>query len=145
MEKNVEGEVESYYECSNATTRSSNVGRIKVKVPREARAAYLYENKILFVDVGLGLIAQKIEIPRIGWPGTCSIVWTIGIPTFESISSILLLTSILFHVHNTCACPYNIFCYFLCLSLKIKFPFEAMPSLLKEVRHSFSHLLVVIQ
>ncbi len=65
MEKDVKGEVESYYECSNAITRSSNVGCIKVQVPRVARATSLYENKILFVDVGPSFIAQKIEIPRI--------------------------------------------------------------------------------
>jgi hypothetical protein len=32
LEKDVEVEVESYYECSNATIRSPNVGHIKVWV-----------------------------------------------------------------------------------------------------------------
>ncbi len=67
LEENVKGEVESYYECSNATTRSSNVGHIKVWVPWGERATSLYANRILFVDVGPGPITKKIEIPRISW------------------------------------------------------------------------------
>lgn len=70
MEEDVEGEVESYYECSNVTIRSSNVGCIKMRMPSGARVTSLYENIILFVDVGLHLTIPKIDMPRIGWLGT---------------------------------------------------------------------------
>jgi hypothetical protein len=58
LEEDVEVEVESYYECSNATIRSPNFGHIKVWVLGGARVTSLYENIILFVDVGLGPIVR---------------------------------------------------------------------------------------
>ncbi len=116
LQEDVEGEAKSYYECSNATAGSSNVGHIKARVPCGARVTSLYENTIIFVNVGLGLATCKIVIPRIGWPGTCLIVWIIGILALGNFSSIFFSQVYPFicitHVfvlgifsNISCACP----------------------------------------
>ncbi len=116
LQEDVEGEAKSYCECSNATTRSSNVGHIKVRVPCGARVTSLYENIILFINVGPGPTSCKIVIPRIGWLGTCLIVWIIGILALGNFSSIFFSQVDLFicisHVfvlgifsNISCACP----------------------------------------